>query len=82
MSFNDNIKTQAYHRQNKRCAMCRDKLDGTYEAHHILRKADGGNDSLDNCAMLCGDCHKSGVHGGNFRFSFSIDRSELKYLNG
>lgn len=82
MSFNDNIKTQAFHRQKKRCGMCGDKLDGTYEAHHIVRAADGGRDVLDNCVMLCGDCHRNGAHGGNFRHAFSLDPRELKYLNG
>lgn len=81
MGFSDNTKAQAYHRQNKRCAMCGKKIDATYEAHHILKVADGGQDTLDNCAILCGECHTYGAHGGNFRQSFSLDRSELPYLN-
>ena len=51
MGFSDNVKTQAFHRQNKKCGMC-------------------------------GDCHKYGAHGGNFRNQFSLDKDELKYFNG
>jgi 5-methylcytosine-specific restriction endonuclease McrA len=82
MSFNDNVRTQAYHRQNKRCGMCGNELEGDYECHHILRRADGGKDTLDNCVMLCHYCHTDGAHGGNFRNAFSLDLEELPYLNG
>ena len=82
MSFDDNIKTQAYHRQKKRCAICGKKLDATYEAHHILRKADGGKDTLDNCAILHESCHTYDAHRGGSHQAFSLDRSEFRYLNG
>lgn len=82
MSFNDNIKTQVYHRQKKRCGMCGDKIDGTYECHHIIRKADGGKDTLNNCVMLCYDCHRAGAHGWNYKNAFSLSSKELPYLNG
>jgi len=82
MSFNDNVKTQAYHRQNKRCGMCGEKIEGDYDFHHILRKTDGGKDTLDNCVMLCHDCHYYDVHRGGTRKEFSIDMDELRYFNG
>jgi len=82
MRFSDNIITQAFHRQKKRCAMCGYKLDATYQAHHIKRVADGGTATLSNCVILCRDCHTYGAHGGNFRNPVSLHRSEFKYIDG
>ena len=33
--------------------------------HHVLAKADGGSDCLDNILTLCGHCHK--IVDGNCR---------------
>ena len=82
MRFNDNTMAQAYHRQRKRCGMCGERLDGTYEAHHIVRAADGGGNQLDNCVLLCGECHKYGAHGGRFRESISLSMSEFPHFYG
>ena len=31
---------------------------GSWEAHHRIRVESGGGDSLNNCKILCWDCHK------------------------
>ncbi|WP_460943380.1 HNH endonuclease [Spirosoma daeguense] len=49
-AFPDSIVNAAIGRQNGRCGDCGDKLnDVWFEAHHLLRRADGGRDTLDNC---------------------------------
>ena len=62
--------------------MCGDKIDGTYQGHHILPRASGGNDTLENYVLLCGDCHTYGAHGGKFRDSIALNKGEFKYFNG
>jgi len=38
------------------CRLCRDQL--TIEVDHIVRKADGGTDDLNNLQGLCKACHQ------------------------
>ena len=80
--FSDNVKTQACYRQNGRCAMCGEWIDATYEAHHILPRDCGGKDTLENCVILCGECHVYGAHGGDFEVSIMLDMSEFPFING
>jgi 5-methylcytosine-specific restriction endonuclease McrA len=82
MGFNSNTLTQAYHRQNGKCAICGIKLDGSYEGHHILMQKHGGPDSVDNCAVLHERCHREDAHGGNTRNDIKLDRYEYRYING
>lgn len=83
MSFSDNVIVQAYDRQDGRCAMCGDSFDDVvYNAHHILRQADGGDDSEDNCALLCDGCHYQAHNHGHYGDAVELDRDSLPYLNG
>jgi 5-methylcytosine-specific restriction endonuclease McrA len=82
MSFTDNTITQAYHRQNGKCAICGRKLDGTHEAHHIKPRKFGGNDTLANCVVLHERCHREDAHGGNTRSDIQLDMSEYRWING
>lgn len=80
--FTANVTAQAYNRQNGLCAMCGESfLNVVYYAHHIRRHADGGSGSLDNCALLCEECHYHVHNHGNYRQSIEIDRRDLPYLN-
>ena len=57
-----------YARQDGVCAVCGDPLDDSpREVHHMLRKADGGDDSPDNLVLLCDRDEHEYVHGGDFR---------------
>ena len=52
-------KIAAYGRANNRCEKC-GKLFKDYrepEYHHVELYSEGGNTSLDNIMVLCGDCH-------------------------
>lgn len=38
---------------------CNSELGNGIEYDHIVRAADGGDNSLDNCATCCKQCHKT-----------------------
>lgn len=57
-AFSERQQKQAYENQGKRCARCHkpfplQELDG----HHKKAFADGGETTIENCLMLCKDCH-------------------------
>lgn len=84
--FSPNVQAQALERQNMRCAECGETFgeDATSLdlAHHIQRDADGGDNDLDNCVMLCRSCHDFVHNGGKYREPIQLDRDGYKYLNG
>lgn len=58
-AFSDRQQKQAYENQGKKCARCHKhfplkELDG----HHKIAFADGGETTIENCLMLCKECHK------------------------
>jgi uncharacterized Zn finger protein (UPF0148 family) len=60
MGFNEKIKLEAKKMANFRCCMCRALI---VDVHHLLPQKDGGDDSLQNAATLCGACHRT--YGNN-----------------
>jgi hypothetical protein len=60
MPFPESVKLEAKQRANFRCVVCHQPW---VEVHHIHPEAQGGPDTLDNAAPLCGSCH--GQFGGN-----------------
>ena len=55
-AFTDNMKREAYERQNGGCAKCGKKFAlGEMEADHIKPWCDGGKTVAVNCQMLCKD---------------------------
>ena len=57
-------------RASGKCELCRKtapftRLDGTafLEVHHITPLADGGEDTVNNAAALCPNCHRECHHG-------------------
>lgn len=58
-------------RANGRCEHCGKpapflkRIDHTpyLEVHHIVRLADGGNDTVENAVALCPNCHRMAHHG-------------------
>ncbi len=57
--FSEKQQKQAYQNQNKCCGgRCgREMPFNQLEAHHKVAFADGGTTTIDNCLMLCHDCH-------------------------
>jgi HNH endonuclease len=58
--FPEAVRLEVRRRSAFRCCRCQNI---GIEAHHIVPPADGGDDSFDNAAPLCPNCHA--VIGGN-----------------
>lgn len=57
MSFPIEVKKRALIACKRHCVMCEMQKGKKIECHHIIPRADGGDDSFDNCIPLCFDCH-------------------------
>ena len=55
MPFSDATKREAKARAHYRCVMC--QVPYFLDVHHIIKEADGGNDTIDNACPLCPSCH-------------------------
>lgn len=57
--FTEKQQRAAYQNQNKKCGgRCGREFDiKELEAHHKVAFSDGGETTIDNCLMLCHDCH-------------------------
>jgi hypothetical protein len=63
----DQTFIDVYSRQDGLCAICGEPLsESPWEMHHMRRKADGGDDSVDNLVLLCDRDEHEYVHGGSF----------------
>jgi formate-dependent nitrite reductase cytochrome c552 subunit len=60
MPFSESVKIQAKQRANYRCVVCHQPW---VEVHHIHPEGQGGPNTIDNAAQLCGSCHTQ--YGGN-----------------
>ena len=60
MPFPEPIKLEAKRRASFSCVVCKQPF---VEVHHITPEAQGGPNTLDNAAPLCGSCHD--LFGGN-----------------
>ena len=57
-AFSDRQQKQAYERQKGKCARCHKPFAlKEMEGHHKKAFADGGETTIENCIMLCKDCH-------------------------
>ncbi len=55
-AFSAKMKTEAYHRQDGKCAVCGKRFEiGEMEADHIVPWCKGGPTTAANCQMLCRD---------------------------
>lgn len=57
MGFSDKVQAEALAACERRCCICHKFCGTKIELHHIKQKADGGEDTFDNCIPLCFDCH-------------------------
>ena len=56
--FEDWQKQTVYERQEHKCNDCGQHYElKDMEAHHIRRWVDGGHTTIENCVLLCQDCH-------------------------
>ena len=57
-AFSDRQQKQAYDHQKGKCARCGRAFDlKELEGHHKKAFADGGETTIENCLMLCKNCH-------------------------
>ena len=57
-AFDDNEKRQVYEIQDGICPDCGKHFEiSEMEAHHKKRWVDGGHTNVENCVMLCKECH-------------------------
>lgn len=60
LEFSKSTKAQAFLRSNGHCECCGAKLSsGNIEYDHSIACGLGGDNSLDNCVVLCKTCHKA-----------------------
>jgi hypothetical protein len=58
-AFTENQKRTVYEQQKKLCLKCKKPFQiKQMEAHHIIPWSKGGKTVLENCQMLCLDCHR------------------------
>lgn len=83
MKFSTNTKTAARLRQKGRCGICGEKLDDLWEeAHHLRPHSMGGRDHVDNCVILCDQCHHRAHYDGRYRNGFVAPRSYFRHFYG
>ena len=56
--FSKSTKREAWARSTGRCEECRLPILGIPEYDHKIPCALGGDNSLENCQVLCGKCHR------------------------
>jgi tetratricopeptide (TPR) repeat protein len=62
MSFSPSAKQEALVRSRRRCCVCHEFAGRSSSVHHVVPKAEGGPDTLDNAIVLCLQCHAEAGH--------------------
>lgn len=57
MGFPISVREEALIKCKRHCVLCEKSKGIKVECHHIKPKAQGGEDTLDNCIPVCFDCH-------------------------
>lgn len=56
--FSPEIKTHVYELQGQKCKDCGQHFElADLQAHHNIRWIDGGHTTIENCVLLCRNCH-------------------------
>lgn len=61
MGFSEKVQAEALAACERRCCICHNFCGTKMALHHIVQRADGGDDSFDNCIPLCLNCHEDMV---------------------
>lgn len=59
--FPSDVKRKVIEKSGNRCERCGIDFDDgfTGEFHHIIPVVFGGDNSIDNCSLLCRNCHRA-----------------------
>jgi ATPase subunit of ABC transporter with duplicated ATPase domains len=52
------VRDEVLKRDKNRCRMCKAKRPTPFHVHHILKRRNGGTDTLDNLITVWAGCHK------------------------
>jgi hypothetical protein len=89
--FSTWIRNEAFIRRGKRCACCGENLEDLWDnAHHVLPDQAGipgaTEDrfiaSVENCVVLCSDCHYAVHDSGRYRNGPVAPPSYFRYSHG
>ncbi len=69
MAFSEKIKREVREKSNYQCILCGEKI---VEVHHIQPQSQGGEDTFENAAALCSQCHT--LYGNNPKMKEEILR--------
>ena len=59
MAFSEEVRDAALKKAHGRCERCGKQLGTKWHAHHRTAQVAGGSDGLQNCEVLCVDCHEN-----------------------
>ncbi len=60
--FSDTTKEEALVRSRRCCCVCKEFAGRLTNVHHIIQKANGGSNDIDNAIVLCLRCHGEAGH--------------------
>lgn len=77
----EKVKEDVLVKCKRYCCFCGRYKGRDIEVHHIVQKADGGEDSFDNAIPLCFDCHSEiGSYNANHPKGNKFKAGELKRI--
>ena len=67
--FPSDVKRKVIERSSNKCERCGIDFDEDYtgEFHHIISSIYGGDNSIDNCTLLCHNCHRAAPNIKNLK---------------
>lgn len=81
-NISSSVRKKVYRREGYRCALC----DSTkyIQIHHVVKRSQGGTNSLHNLVCLCADCHAL-AHGMNLNgweaTQEDVEQAIVEYLS-
>ena len=79
MGFPKEVRERALIACKRHCVLCEKNKGVGIECHHIVPKAQGGEDTFDNCIPLCFECHMAvGLYNPQHPKGNKFSPNELK----
>ena len=78
--FSRKVMSQAFDRSGGHCEICTAKLyPGKFAYDHILPDQMGGEPTLENCQVICTNCHSAKTFGEDIQTIRKSDRVRDKF---